>query len=101
MTREMANNPARCDGPEHGRLAALHCRSIAISFTTQGEQRLMTGQGSLEHDPDLGDVLRVHFPGRAEDGELLLVEAIWQGEIELGHSVGCDFLVRLDQARAS
>jgi hypothetical protein len=97
----MTNDRTRCDGPEHGRLAALHCRSIAVSFTTQGEQRLVTGQGSLEHDPDLGDVLRVHFPGHEDDGELLLVEATWQGEIETGHSVGCDFLVRLDQARAS
>ena len=57
---------------------------------------MMAGQGSLEHDPVLGDVLRIHFPGHEDDGELLLVEEIWQGEIESGDSVGCDFLVRLN-----
>ena len=96
MTREITNDRTRYDGPEHGRLRALHCRSIAVSFTVRGEQQLLAGQGSLEHDPDLGDVLRIHFPGHENDGELLLVDEVWQGEIEAGDAVGCDFLVRLN-----
>lgn len=94
MTREIDPILARCDGP-HRRLAALHCRSVAVSFAAAGEQRLLTGLGWLEQDPDLGDVLRIRFPGHDEDGDFLLVENVWQGEIETGESVGCDFLVRL------
>jgi hypothetical protein len=96
VTREITNERARCERAEPGRLAALHCRSIAVSFAADGKQRLITGQGSLEHDPDLGEVLRIQFPGHEKDGEVLLVEDHWRGEIESGDSVGCDFLVRLN-----
>jgi len=85
----------RIDGPVPGRLSHLHRRSIAVHFKAQGEDRLVLGEGVWEDDPQLGAILHIQFPDRAEDGEFLVLEEEWQGEVESGALAGCDFLIRL------
>jgi len=85
----------RFDGPQRRPLEMLHRRSIAVQLTVEGETRLMSGQGTFERDPDLGAILRINFPDQPDDGEFLVVEKSWTGQIEAGDAVGCDFLIRL------
>ena len=85
----------RIDRPVNGRLAHLHLRSIAVRFQAQGEDRLLFGQGLWENDPQLGAILHIHFPQHPDDGEFLVFESEWSGEIEPGEPDGCDFVIRL------
>ena len=89
-----AHTRLRVDRPAIGRLAHLHRRSIAIRFQVQGHDRLLLGQGLWENDPQLGAILHIQFPEHPDDGELLVVEKDWSGEVESGESAGCDFLIR-------
>jgi hypothetical protein len=90
-----ADSALRFDGPERLRLSLLDRRSVAVHLFVQGEERWLSGRGSFERDPELGDVLRISFPDHPDDGEFLVVENRWTGQIEPGDAVGCDFLIRL------
>jgi len=85
----------RIDRPPPGRLAHLHQRSIAVRFQVHGEDRLVLGQGLWEDDPQLGALLHIQFSERADEGELLVLEREWTGEVESGEIEGCDFLIHL------
>ena len=78
-----------------GRLAHLHRRSVAVRFEAQGQERLLRGEGVWELDSQLGAILRIQFVEHPEDGEFLLLEDKWRGDIESGAAAGCDFLICL------
>lgn len=78
-----------------GRLAHLHRRSVAVRFEAQGQDRLLRGEGIFENDAQLGAILRIQFPEHPEDGEFLVLEKEWRGDIEPGATAGCDFLICL------
>ena len=75
-------------------LSKLHLRTIAIQLLVAGQERLLIGYGSYEHDQSLGYVLRIQFPADA-DSEIVLVEGTWTGEILPGAEASCDYLIRL------
>jgi hypothetical protein len=72
----------------------LHDRTIAVQFVVSGQERLLTGRGAHEQDPELGSVLRIRFSSDT-DGEILIAEQTWDGEIVPGEEAGGDFLIRL------
>jgi hypothetical protein len=74
-------------------LPALHRRKVAVEIAALGSERLV-GRGVYERDRDLGQVLRIKFPSSA-DGELVLTEQDWSGEILASEASDCDFLIRL------
>jgi len=75
-------------------LNALHQRQVALQFNAQGAERTLVGRGIYETDDTLGPVLRVMFDPR-RDGEILLAENQWGGQILPGGALGCDYLIRL------
>ena len=85
----------RLDRPMPSRLVHLHRRSVAVRFRTQGQDRLLRGEGVFENDVQLGAILRIQFPEHPDDGELLVLEKEWRGNIESGTLEGCDFLICL------
>jgi hypothetical protein len=80
---------------ERASLSQAHGRTIAIGLTSGGGQRILRGRGFYEADPDLGQVLRIRFVG-SEDGEVLISEENFSGELLPGETVGCDYLIRLN-----
>jgi hypothetical protein len=91
----LASSLLRIDRPMPGRLAHLHRRSVAVRLRAQGQDRLLRGEGVWENDAQLGAMLRIHFPDHPDDGELLVLEKEWRGDIESGTPEGCDFLICL------
>jgi hypothetical protein len=91
----LAPSRLRIDRPMPGRLAHLHRRSVAVRFGSQGQDRLLRGEGVWENDAQLGAILRIQFPEHPDDGELLVLEREWRGDIESGTPMGCDFLICL------
>jgi hypothetical protein len=81
-----------------GCLASLHGRTVAIQFVAAGQERIVKGRGTYERDPELGQVLRISFSSR-DDGELVIVEQTWKGQVLDGQEVGCDYLFRLGEER--
>lgn len=75
-------------------LNALDRRTIAVQMALPDSDRLIFGRGSYQCDEQLGHILRIKLASD-DDGEILLTESVWNGEIVPGESVGCDYLVRL------
>jgi len=89
---------SRTDRPHRPLLSVLHQRTIAVRFTLQdGDKtgdKTVVGRGVYEHDPELGNILRIDLPSQA-GCHFLIVESAWDGQIESGEQLGCDFLIRL------
>jgi hypothetical protein len=80
--------------PGNTRLSALHERTVAVQLSISGRDRIVVGRGVYEQDPVQGRVLRIEFT--AEVGaEIMIHESSWNGVIQPGAEVGCDFLLRI------
>jgi hypothetical protein len=75
-------------------LSRAHGRSVAVEMTVGEGKRLLEGRGHFQSDPDLGHVLRICFG--PDDGELLIAEDAFTGELLPGDAAGCDYLIRLE-----
>jgi len=75
-------------------LPSLHQRRIAVEIAVLGHERRVVGRGIYEKDAELGQVLRITFPSKT-DGELVVSEKDWNGEIFPSEEPDCDFVVRL------
>ncbi len=75
-------------------LSALHRRRVALQLEIAGQDRVLRGRGVFESDFVSGNVLRILLPPNA-GCEVLIVEDRWNGEIQSGQSLGCDYLIRL------
>src|SRR5690242_14700720 len=79
------------DKPE--KLSSRGPHSVVVRVAIQGEERLLIGQGTFEHDSDLGSVLRVCLHSATGCEELLISESTWLGKPESGDALGCDYLI--------
>jgi hypothetical protein len=66
---------------------------VQIAF--KGRERVVFGQGFYEEDCDYGRVLRIVPYSRPDDAELMLVEGAFNGRIQPGDALNCDYLIRL------
>jgi len=57
------------------------------------------GRGVYEQDSELGSVLRIELPNDAQIA-IVICEKSWNGEIQFGEKVGCDFLIPLTYSDA-
>ena len=67
--------------------------SIAVWLVVQGQERLLRGQGAIERDSELGDVLRVRLSVHGEDSELLLAKKHWPKKLDSGAAFGCEYVI--------